>query len=317
MNDNSKVKVYGPKYREFRDDDEIGFIDIDKNNIKNLVELGKNIQEKKEKDIDILIYIQKITKNIVSEIFEIFPMKKLNVCAKLLNFPEKIYIDEIDKNEPKIYFEKYNYISMNYSGTIKYFDSIKGMGSEINKSNPLRNAILGQEIAFNLGKLVYFLLNGVEYSTKSQMYKKNNPKLFQNFFDLTLRNFTTIKSPNDIKLIDFISLDDKQINKILSNDVITDSSDMSSYIISQNLNNPYENKENFRGNDIMFQFYFGKGCIENCFSIIPRKRKTNIQNNFEINEKTMNDIMGELNKKVDEISLNYLEVNNIFNNNIE
>ena len=31
----------------------------------------------------------------------------------------------------------------------------------------------------------------------------------------------------------------------------------------------------------------------------------------------MNDIMGELNKKVDEISLNYLEVNNIFNNNIE
>ena len=92
---------------------------------------------------------------------------------------------------------------------------------------------------------------------------------------------------------------------------------MSSYIISQNLNNPYENKENFQGNDIMFQFYFGKGCIENCFSIIPRKRKTNIQNNFEINEKTMNDIMGELNKKVDEISLNYLEVNNIFNNNIE
>ena len=182
MNDNSKVKVYGPKYREFRDDDEIGFIDIDKNNIKNLVELGKNIQEKKEKDIDILIYIQKITKNIVSEIFEIFPMKKLNVCAKLLNFPEKIYIDEIDKNEPKIYFEKYNYISMNYSGTIKYFDSIKGMGSEINKSNPLRNAILGQEIAFNLGKLVYFLLNGVEYSTKSQMYKK----IILNFFKIFL-----------------------------------------------------------------------------------------------------------------------------------
>ena len=314
MKDNSKVKVYGANYREFPNDTEKGFINLDKNNIKNLVEIRNSIIKEKIED---LIYIQKITKNIVTEIFNIFPIQKLNICAKLLNFPEKIYVDETNKDNPKIYFENYNYISMNYSGTIKYFDSIKRMGSEINKSNPLRNEILGQEIAFNLGKLVYCLLNGVEYSTTSQMYKKNNPTIFQNFFDLTLRHFATIKSPNDIKLIEFISLDDEQIKKILSKDIINYSSDMSSYINGQTLNIPYENKEIFKGKDIMFQFYFGKGYIENCFSIIPRKRKRTYQNNFEINEKTMNEIMGQLNNKVNEISLNYLEKHNIFNNNIE
>ena len=312
MKDNSKVKVYGANYREFPNDTEKGFINLDKNNIKNLVEIRNSIIKEKIED---LIYIQKITKNIVTEIFNIFPIQKLHICAKLLNFPEKIYVDETNKDNPKIYFENYNYISMNYSGTIKYFDSIKRMGSEINKSNPLRNEILGQEIAFNLGKLVYFLLNGVQYSTNSQMYKKNNPRVFQNFFNLTLKNFTIIKSPNDIKLIDFISFNSKQIEKILSKDVINESSDISSDMMNWNFNNFCENTE--KSNEIMFHFYFGKGCIESCFSIIPHKKRKNYENNFEINEKTMNDIMEELNKKVDDISINYLEKNNIFNNNIE
>ena len=309
MADKSKLLVYSRKYRELPDNEEEAFTEIDKNNSKNLVEIEKNIHTKiAQKNREALIYIQKITKNIVSEIFEIFPMKKLNVCAKLLNFPEKIYIDEIDKNEPKIYFEKYNYISMNYSGTIQYFDSIKGMGSEINKSNSLRNAFLGQEIAFNLGKLVYFLLNGVDYSTKSQMYKKNDSKLVQNFFDLTLRNFTTIKSPNDIKLIDFISLDDKQIKKYLTFNSNNELSEMTSYISNEVLGDlDNEEKGKFIGNDITYLYYYGIGIIQTCFSIIPKKRK---RNEFEkkINDKIINAKIEELNKKVDKISEEYLGV---------
>ena len=312
MNNNEKIKVYGPKYKEFPNDDEKGFILIDKNNLKNLFEFANFKKEKTKQD---LIYIQKIAKNIVKEIFEIFPTEKLHICAKLLNFPEKIYKDETNKDNPKIYFEKYTYVSMNFSGTLIYMDNLKLKGREIYQSNSFRNEILGQEIAFNLGKLVYFLLNGVQYSTNSQMYKKNNPRVFQNFFNLTLKNFTIIKSPNDIKLIDFISFNSKQIEKILSKDVINESSDISSDMMGWNFNNFCENKET--SNEIMFHFYFGKGCIENCFSIIPYKKRKNYENNFEINEKTMNDIMEELNKKVDDISINYLEKNNIFNNNIE
>ena len=192
MNNNEKIKVYGPKYKEFPNDDEKGFISIDKNNLKNLFEFANFKKEKTKQD---LIYIQKIAKNIVKEIFEIFPTEKLHICAKLLNFPEKIYKDETNKDNPKIYFEKYTYVSMNFSGTLIYMDNLKLKGREIYQSNSFRNEILGQEIAFNLGKLVYCLLNGVEYSTTSQMYKKNNPTIFQNFFDLTLRHFATIKSP--------------------------------------------------------------------------------------------------------------------------
>ena len=299
MNNNEKIKVYGPKYKEFPNDDEKGFISIDKNNLKNLFEFANFKKEKTKQD---LIYIQKIAKNIVKEIFEIFPTEKLHICAKLLNFPEKIYKDETNKDNPKIYFEKYTYVSMNFSGTLIYMDNLKLKGREIYQSYSFRNEILGQEIAFNLGKLVYFLLNGVQYSTNSQMYKKNNPRVI-------------IKSPNDIKLIDFISFNSKQIEKILSKDVINESSDISSDMMGWNFNNFGENKE--KSNEIMFHFYFGKGCIENCFSIIPYKKRKNYENNFEINEKTMNDIMEELNKKVDDISINYLEKNNIFNNNIE
>ena len=312
MNNNEKIKVYSSEYKKFPNDDEKGFISIDKNNLKNLFEFANFKKEKTKQD---LIYIQKISKNIVKEIFEIFPPEKLYICAKLLNFPEKIYKDEINKDNPKIYFENYNYVSMNFSGTNAYMDNLKLKGREIYQSNSFRNEIIGQEIAFNLGKLVYFLLNGVQYSTNSQMYKKNNPRVFQNFFNLTLKNFTIIKSPNDIKLIDFISFNSKQIEKILSKDVINESSDISSDMMGWNFNNFCENKE--KSNEIMFHFYFGKGCVENCFSIIPYKKRKNYENNFEINEKTMNDIMEELNKKVDDISINYLEKNNIFNNNIE
>ena len=312
MNNNEKIKVYGSEYKKFPNDDEKGFISIDKNNLKNLFEFANFKKEKTKLD---LIYIQKIAKNIVKEIFEIFPPEKLSICAKLLNFPEKIYKDETNKDNPKIYFEKYTYVSMNFSGTLIYMDNLKLKGREIYQSNSFRNEILGQEIAFNLGKLVYFLLNGVQYSTNSQMYKKNNPRVFQNFFNLTLKNFTIIKSPNDIKLIDFISFNSKQIEKILSKDVINESSDISSDMMNWNFNNFCENTE--KSNEIMFHFYFGKGCIESCFSIIPHKKRKNYENNFEINEKTMNDIMEELNKKVDDISINYLEKNNIFNNNIK
>ena len=90
MNNNEKIKVYGPKYKEFPNDDEKGFISIDKNNLKNLFEFANFKKEKTKQD---LIYIQKIAKNIVKEIFEIFPPEKLSICAKLLNFPEKIYKD--------------------------------------------------------------------------------------------------------------------------------------------------------------------------------------------------------------------------------
>ena len=303
MKDNSKVKVYGANYREFPNDTEKGFINLDKNNIKNLVEIRNSIIKEKIED---LIYIQKITKNIVTEIFNIFPIQKLNICAKLLNFPEKIYVDETNKDNPKIYFENYNYISMNYSGTIKYFDSIKRMGSEINKSNPLRNEILGQEIAFNLGKLVYCLLNGVEYSTTSQMYKKNNPTIFQNFFDLTLRHFATIKSLNDIKLIEFISLDDEQIKNNLK-DANNELSEMSSYILNENINFEMEEKGNFIGNDVIYLFYFGKGFTQTCFSIIPKKRRKKDFTKI-INDKKLTETIVQLNKKINTIYEEYLGV---------
>ena len=295
---NSKVKVYGPNYKEHPDDNEAGFIDLDKNNVKNLVEIRKSWNKEKNN----LIYIQKITKNIVTEIFDIFPIQKLNICAKLLNFPEKIYVNEINKDNPKIYFENYNYISMNLSGTIIYFDSIKRMGYDLNRSN----SFLGQEIAFNLGKLVYFLLNGVEYSTTSQMYKKNNPTIFQNFFDLTLRHFATIKSLNDIKLIEFISLDDEQIKNNLK-DANNELSEMSSYILNENINFEMEEKGNFIGNDVIYLFYFGKGFTQTCFSIIPKKRRKKDFTKI-INDKKLTETIVQLNKKINTIYEEYLGV---------
>ena len=295
---NSKVKVYGPNYKEHPDDNEAGFIDLDKNNVKNLVEIRKSWNKEKNN----LIYIQKITKNIVTEIFDIFPIQKLNICAKLLNFPEKIYVNEINKDNPKIYFENYNYISMNLSGTIIYFDSIKRIGYDLNSSN----SFLGQEIAFNLGKLVYFLLNGVEYSTTSQMYKKNNPTIFQNFFDLTLRHFATIKSLNDIKLIEFISLDDEQIKNNLK-DANNELSEMSSYILNENINFEMEEKGNFIGNDVIYLFYFGKGFTQTCFSIIPKKRRKKDFTKI-INDKKLTETIVQLNKKINTIYEEYLGV---------
>ncbi len=295
---NSKVKVYGPNYKKFPDNNETGFIDLDKNNVKNLVEIRKSWNKEKNN----LIYIQKITKNIVTEIFDIFPIQKLNICAKLLNFPEKIYVNEINKDNPKIYFENYNYISMNLSGTIIYFDSIKRIGYDLNSSN----SFLGQEIAFNLGKLVYFLLNGVEYSTTSQMYKKNNPTIFQNFFDLTLRHFATIKSPNDIKLIEFISLDDEQIKNNLK-DANNELSEMSSYILNENINFEMEEKGNFIGNDVIYLFYFGKGFTQTGFSIIPKKRRKKDFTKI-INDKKLTETIVQLNKKINTIYEEYLGV---------
>ena len=303
MNNNEKIKVYGPKYKEFPNDDEKGFILIDKNNSKNLLEFEKNF--KNEKSIDDLIYIQKIAKNIVKEIFEIFPPEKLSICAKLLNFPEKIYKDEINKDNPKIYFENYNYVSMNFSGTLIYMDNLKLKGREIYQSN----SIIGQEIAFNLGKLVYFLLNGVQYSTNSQMFKMNYPKVYQNFFYLTLKYYNFIKSPYDIKFIDFIKFDNENKEDSLKNNYNNEVSEMSSYnfIVNDSFNVESILRKNDFGNEITFLSHYGKGFIQTCFAVIPKKQRKK-KNKDEFSEKKINEVIEKFNKKIDDINKDYLGV---------
>ena len=256
---------------------------------KNYEKIGYGVNEYME--------IQNIINSLIDKIMKIHSENqnyKMHEISKKLNFPEYIYIKKNNgENKYDINFddEKVKFSQINLSGTKNYYDNDKFLAS--NK----KEEIFIQEIIYNIGKILFLLLNGFEYSSKNQL--KNFHSIFRKYLDLTLLHSHILNLKNFNFQYLKLNFTQKQIEDEL-NDKKKIENEMSSILPIDN--NIVKSDNNLRkGEDYFILNNYGNGIIESSFSI--KKRNKSFEKEFEENE---NNIFEKIEKKIND------KINKIF-----
>lgn len=213
--------------------------------------------------------IEIITNNLIQKYLNISPELRENFLKNLI-FIESIYVEKTlieDNLVNNVYIEEININNtINCCGTFKYMDPMKSKAFILYNNNKLEK-IYSQEFAFNLGKLVYYLLNGYFNKNNVQLYQNNYPKVFQKFFFLII-NYKDIENINQIERLklEYIKEDDDELNQ-------------SSYtsINKSSLFNSKESKEYISTKDLNYLNYYGLGFINSSFCILSKKKRKEIE----------------------------------------
>jgi hypothetical protein len=213
--------------------------------------------------------IEIITNNLIQKYLNISPELRENFLKNLI-FIESIYVEKTlieDNLVNNVYIEEININNtINCCGTFKYMDPMKSKAFILYNNNKLEK-IYSQEFALNLGKLVYYLLNGYFYKNNVQLYQNNYPKVFQKFFFLII-NYKDIENINQIERLklEYIKEDDDELNQ-------------SSYtsINQSSLFNSKESKEYISTKDLNYLNYYGLGFINSSFCILSKKKRKEIE----------------------------------------
>ena len=213
--------------------------------------------------------IEIITNNLIQKYLNISPELRENFLKNLI-FIESIYVEKTlieDNLVNNVYIEEININNtINCCGTFKYMDPMKSKAFILYNNNKLEK-IYSQQFAFNLGKLVYYLLNGYFNKNNVQLYQNNYPKVFQKFFFLII-NYKDIENINQIERLklEYIKEDDDELNQ-------------SSYtsINQSSLLNSKESKEYISTKDLNYLNYYGLGFINSSFCILSKKKRKEIE----------------------------------------
>ena len=213
--------------------------------------------------------IEIITNNLIQKYLNISPELRENFLKNLI-FIESIYVEKTlfeDNLVNNVYIEEININNtINCCGTFKYMDPMKSKAFILYNNNKLEK-IYSQEFALNLGKLVYYLLNGYFNKNNVQLYQNNYPKVFQKFFFLII-NYKDIENINQIERLklEYIKEDDDELNQ-------------SSYtsINKSSLFNSKESKEYISTKDLNYLNYYGLGFINSSFCILSKKKRKEIE----------------------------------------
>ena len=213
--------------------------------------------------------IEIITNNLIQKYLNISPELRENFLKNLI-FIESIYVEKTlfeDNLVNNVYIEEININNtINCCGTFKYMDPMKSKAFILYNNNKLEK-IYSQQFALNLGKLVYYLLNGYFYKNNVQLYQNNYPKVFQKFFFLII-NYKDIENINQIERLKFVYIEEKD-----------DELNQSSYTsINQSLLfNSKESKEYISTKDLNYLNYYGLGFINSSFCILSKKKRKEIE----------------------------------------
>lgn len=213
--------------------------------------------------------IEIITNNLIQKYLNISPELRENFLKNLI-FIESIYVEKTlieDNLVNNVYIEEININNtINCCGTFKYMDPMKSKAFILYNNNKLEK-IYSQQFALNLGKLVYYLLNGYFNKNNVQLYQNNYPKVFQKFFFLII-NYKDIENINQIERLklEYIKEDDDELNQ-------------SSYtsINKSSLFNSKESKEYISTKDLNYLNYYGLGFINSSFCILSKKKRKEIE----------------------------------------
>ena len=213
--------------------------------------------------------IEIITNNLIQKYLNISPELRENFLKNLI-FIESIYVEKTlieDNLVNNVYIEEININNtINCCGTFKYMDPMKSKAFILYNNNKLEK-IYSQQFALNLGKLVYYLLNGYFYKNNVQLYQNNYPKVFQKFFFLII-NYKDIENINQIERLKFVYIEEKD-----------DELNQSSYtsINQSSLFDSKESKEYISTKDLNYLNYYGLGFINSSFCILSKKKRKEIE----------------------------------------
>ncbi len=260
---------------------------------KNIEKIAENFDSSKEKED--YIKIQNIINKLIDTIIDYDQNKgknKFYYIAKVLNFPDKIIVKSIGNKIISIELPDIKFCNVDSGGTFFYIDDEKKLFNQ---------TTFFQEIIFNIGKILFLLLNGFRFSSKKQLIKKNkNIRAFEIYLKLTLIHYNYFNCNNyDLKKLQGLKLNVKpnQLDKEIGE--IKNLSDISSIIPNKSTINQVDidNECLYKGKDYFMSFNYGKDIIESSFSI---KRKQSLRDKVKEFEDNQEQFFKEIKIKISE-----------------
>ncbi len=260
---------------------------------KNIEKIAENFDSSKEKED--YIKIQNIINKLIDTIIDYDQNKgknKFYYIAKVLNFPDKIIVKSIGNKIISIELPDIKFCNVDSGGTFFYIDDEKKLFNQ---------TTFFQEIIFNIGKILFLLLNGFRFSSKKQLIKKNkNIRAFEIYLKLTLIHYNYFNCNNyDLKKLQGLKLNVKpnQLDKEIGE--MKNLSDISSIIPNKSTINQVDidNECLYKGKDYFMSFNYGKDIIESSFSI---KRKQSLRDKVKEFEDNQEQFFKEIKIKISE-----------------
>lgn len=269
---------------------------IEEENIEKIAEQFQDSSKEKED----YIKLQNIINALIDSIIDYKVKKGTNkyyYISKILNFPDKIIVKSKDNKIISIELPDIKFSNVDSGGTRLYFDEEKQLFNE---------TTFFQEIIFNIGKILFLLLNGFRFSSKKQLIKNNkNIRVFEIFLKLTLKHYTYFNSNNDdLKKLRGLKLNvsSEQLEKEIKE--IKSLSDISSIIPNKSIIDQVDidNEVLYKGKDYFMSFNYGKDIIESSFSIKRNQSLRKKEKEFEDNEaKFFEEITKKISEDIDKI----------------
>ena len=269
---------------------------IEEENIEKIAEQFQDSSKEKED----YIKLQNIINALIDSIIDYKVKKGTNkyyYISKILNFPDKIIVKSKDNKIISIELPDIKFSNVDSGGTRLYFDEEKKL---------FNDTTFFQEIIFNIGKILFLLLNGFRFSSKKQLIKNNkNIRVFEIFLKLTLKHYTYFNSNNDdLKKLRGLKLNvsSEQLEKEIKE--IKSLSDISSIIPNKSTINQVDidNECLYKGKDYFMSFNYGKDIIESSFSIKRNQSLRKKEKEFEDNEaKFFEEITKKISEDIDKI----------------
>ena len=260
---------------------------------ESIEEMAEQFQDSIKEKKDDYIKIQNIINKLIDTIIDYKEKKGKNkyyYISKVLNFPEKIIVKSRNNEIISIELPDFKFSNVDSGGTRLYFDDEKILFNQ---------TTFFQEIIFNIGKILFLLLNGFQFSSKKQLIKNNkNIRAFEIFLRLTLKYYTWFNSNNDdLKKLWGLKLNvsSEQLDKEIKE--IKNLSEISSIIQNKSIIDQVDidNDCLYKGKDYFMSFNYGKDIIESSFSIKRNQSLRKKEKEFEDNEAQF---FEEINKKI-------------------
>ena len=269
---------------------------IEEENIEKIAEQFQDSSKEKED----YIKLQNIINALIDSIIDYKVKKGTNkyyYISKILNFPDKIIVKSKDNKIISIELPDIKFSNVDSGGTRLYFDDEKILFNQ---------TTFFQEIIFNIGKILFLLLNGFRFSSKKQLIKNNkNIRVFEIFLKLTLKHYTYFNSNNDdLKKLRGLKLNvsSEQLEKEIKE--IKSLSDISSIIPNKSIIDQVDidNEVLYKEKDYFMSFNYGKDIIESSFSIKRNQSLRKKEKEFEDNEaKFFEEITKKISEDIDKI----------------
>lgn len=266
---------------------------------ENIEKIAEQFQDSSKEKED-YIKLQNIINALIDSIIDYKVKKGTNkyyYISKILNFPDKIIVKSKDNKIISIELPDIKFSNVDSGGTRLYFDEEKQLFNE---------TTFFQEIIFNIGKILFLLLNGFRFSSKKQLIKNNkNIRVFEIFLKLTLKHYTYFNSNNDdLKKLRGLKLNvsSEQLEKEIKE--IKSLSDISSIIPNKSIIDQVDidNEVLYKGKDYFMSFNYGKDIIESSFSIKRNQSLRKKEKEFEDNEaKFFEEITKKISEDIDKI----------------